>query len=120
MALPAKKKRGLRVLTHKGTRYYWKVKYNAANAELDILIGLESVPSACFHVHVSFVDPSLYGPWLAAAQAQGKAVTELNERDHIGPGFIVEAIAFADAHQWQEKKGFSVLYQDGGFHHQGQ
>jgi|GEM_PF-3631917 hypothetical protein len=115
MALPSGKKRGLRTLTHQGTGYYWKVKHDAAKAELEVLIGLEARPSACFRVHLSFVDPSLYGPWLAAAQMQGKDVNRINEPEYIGPKFIVEAIAFANTQNWQEKKKFNVTYKDAIF-----
>ncbi len=96
MALPTKKKRGIRLLKHEGRAYYWKVKNDYAKAELEVLIGLESKPGICFHVRVSFVDPVLYGPWLAASQMQGKEAIEVNNPEHISPKFIVEAIAFAN------------------------
>ncbi len=115
MALPTKKKRGIRLLKHEGRAYYWKVKNDYAKAELEVLIGLESKPGICFHVRVSFVDPVLYGPWLAASQMQGKEAIEVNNPEHISPKFIVEAIAFANTQSWQEKKNFNVMYKDGGF-----
>lgn len=115
MALPTKKKRGIRLLKHEGVSYYWKVREDTGNAMLAVIVGLEARPSLFFIVYVSFVNPSLYGPWLAAAQAQGKDVASMNEVDGISPKLIVEAIAFANTQNWQEKKNFSVTYEDGGF-----
>ena len=68
MTLPNKKKKSIRLLKHEGVSYYWKVKNDYAKAELEVLIGLEEKPSLNFNVRVNFVDPSLYGPWIAAAQ----------------------------------------------------
>jgi len=115
MAIPQKKKRGIRLLKHEGVSYYWKVKNDYAKAELEVLIGLEHQPSLCFHVHASFVDPSLYAPWISAAQMQGKDVTRINEPEYISPKFIVEAIAFANMQNWQEKNNFNVTYKDAVF-----
>ncbi len=120
MALPTKKKRGLRILKHQDTSYYWKVKNDYAKAELEVLIGLEDKPSLNFHVRVSFVDPSLYFPWLAATQAEGKDVTSINEPEKVSPKFIVEAISFAETQHWQEKKKFSIVYKGGEFVHHGE
>lgn len=115
MALPTKKKRGIRLLKHEGISYYWKVKNDYAKAELEVLIGLESKPGICFHVRVSFVDSVLYGPWIAAAKAQGKEVAEINQPEYISPKFIAEAIGFANVQHWQEKKKFNIVYKDGKF-----
>lgn len=115
MALPTKKKRGIRLLKHEGVGYYWKVREDTGNAMLAVIVGLEAKPSLFFIVYVSFVNPSLYGPWLAAAQMQGKEAIEVNNPEHISPKFIVEAIAFANTQSWQEKKNFNVTYKDGGF-----
>lgn len=115
MALPNKSKRGIRLLKHEGRAYYWKVKNDYAKAELEVLIGLENRPSQRFHIRVGFVDPVLYGPWLAAAQMQGKEAIEVNNPEHISPKFIVEAIAFANTQSWQEKKNFNVTYKDSAF-----
>lgn len=115
MALPTKKKRGIRLLKHEGLSYYWKVKNDYAKAELEVLVGLENKPSLSFKIRVSFVDPSLYFPWFAAAQAEGKDVTTINALEKISPKFIVEAIDFANAHSWQEKKKFVLVYQGGRF-----
>lgn len=115
MALPNKKKRGIRLLKHEGVSYYWKVREDTGNAMLAVIVGLEAKPSLFFIVYVSFVNPSLYGPWFAAAQAQGKDVTSINEPDGISPKLIAEAIVFANTQHWQEKKNFSLKYTDGGF-----
>lgn len=115
MALPTKKKRGIRLLKHEGVSYYWKVKNDYAKAELEVLIGLEHRPSICFHVHAGFVDLSLYAPWVFAAQLQGEDLNRINEPEYIGPKFIVEAIAFANTQNWQENKKFNVMYKDAVF-----
>jgi hypothetical protein len=115
MALATKKKRGLRLLKHEGLSYYWKVKNDYAKAELEVLVGLENKPALSFKIRVSFVDPSLYFPWFAAAQAEGKDVITINELEKISPKFIVEAIDFANAQSWQEKKKFVLVYQGGAF-----
>jgi hypothetical protein len=114
MTLPSRKKRGLRVLKHHGVSYYWKVKEDMAKALLEVIIGLESKPSVVFSVEVSFVNPSVYFPWFAAAHEQGRDVTKINEMDKVSPKFIVEAIEVADAHHWQGKK-IVLLYKTGQF-----
>jgi hypothetical protein len=115
MALPAKKKRGIRLLKHEDVNYYWKVREDTSNAMLAVIVGLEARPSLFFIVYVSFVNPSLYGPWLALAHEQGRDVSTINEPDKISPKLIVEAIAFANTQNWQEKKKFNVTYKDGTF-----
>lgn len=115
MALPTKKKRGIRLLKHEGISYYWKVKNDYAKAELEVLVGLEDKPSLSFKIHVSFVDTSLYFPWFAAAHQLGRDVTKINELEKISPKFIVEAIEFAHTHSWQEKKKLELKYQGGRF-----
>ena len=120
MALPTRKKRGIRLLKHEGVSYYWKVKNDYAKAELEVLVGLEDKPSLSFKIRVSFVDPSLYFPWFAAAQAKGKDVTTINEPEKVSPKFIVEAISFAETQHWQEKKKFSLVYKGGEFVRQGE
>lgn len=116
MALPTKKKRGIRLLKHEGVGYYWKVREDTGNAMLAVIVGLEAKPSLFFIVYVSFVNPFLYGPWLALAHEQGRDVAGINEVDGISPKLIAEAIAFANTQSWQEKKkNFNVTYKDGGF-----
>jgi len=114
MALPSKKKKGLRLLKHKNTGYYWKVREDIGAAMFEMIVGLESKPSKIFTVEVSFVNPSLYFPWFAAAHEEGRDVANSNELDKISPKFIVEAIDFADAQGWQEKK-LVLMYQAGKF-----
>lgn len=115
MALPTRKKRGLRLLEHEGLRYYWKVKNDYAKAELDVLVGLENTPSVCFHIRMDFVDSSLYFPWMAQAHEQGQDAPNVNPLEYVSPKVIVEAIAFANRQSWREKKGFGLVYQDGAF-----
>lgn len=115
MALPNKRKRGIRLLKHEGCTYYWKVREDTSNAMLETIIGLEAKPSRFFIVSVGFVNPSVYFPWLALAQEQGKDAAHINEFEKISPRFIVEAIDFANAQHWQEKKRFNAVYKDGGF-----
>lgn len=115
MALPNKKKRGIRLLKHEGVGYYWKVREDTGNAMLAVIVGLEAKPSLFFIVYVSFVNPSLYAPWFAVAQEQGRDTSTINMPDKISPKLIVEAIAFANTQHWQEKKNFTLAYRDGGF-----
>lgn len=115
MAIPQKKKRGIRILKHEGNSYYWKVKNDYAKAELEVLIGLESKPSVNFRVRTGFVDPVLYAPWLAAAQAEGKELTLINDPEYISPKFIVAAIAFAQETGWPERKALRLVYKQGVF-----
>lgn len=115
MALPTKKKRGIRLLKHEGISYYWKIKNDYAKAELEVLVGLEDKPALSFKIRVSFVDPSLYFPWFAAARAEGKDVATINELEKISPKFIVAAIDFANAQSWQENKKLKLMYQSGRF-----
>lgn len=84
-------------MKHRNTGYYWKVGEDIGAAMLEVTVGLESKPSTIFTVRVSFVNPSLYFPWFAAAHELGMDVTKINELDKISPKFIVEAIDFADA-----------------------
>lgn len=115
MALPNKRKRGIRLLKHEGCTYYWKVKNDYAKAELEVLIGLESKPSQRFYVRVGFVDSVLYGPWLAAAQEQGRDMSSINELQAVSPKFIVSAIDVARASGWPEKSPLKLYYKQGNF-----
>lgn len=115
MALPDKRKRGIRLLKHEAISYYWKVKNDYAKAELEVLIGLESKPSCFFKVELSFVNPSLYFPWMAAAQEQGRDVSSVNELQALSPQFIVSAIDAARASGWPEKRSLKLYYKQGNF-----
>ncbi len=115
MAIPQKKKRGIRLLTHEGISYYWKVKNNYEQVMLHVLIGLEDKPSFVFSVDVDFVDPGLYFPWFATAHEQGRDMTKINGLEKVSPKFIVSAIDFARETGWPEQKALRLLYKQGVF-----
>lgn len=116
MALPAGKKRGLRLLEHEGLRYYWKVKNDYAKAELDVLVGLENTPSVCFHIRVDFVDSSLYFPWMAQAHEQGSELGRINQVDKVSPKLIVEAINFVRTKGWPDHVHLQLEYKQNTFY----
>lgn len=118
MALPTKKKRGLRVLTHKGTGYYWKVKVNDDYEErsLDIVIGLEKKASSFFTVFFIFNDPFLHFPKADHKPGENEeSLKPLKALEKVSPALIAEAIDVADQESWEEFKHFALIYKDGVF-----
>lgn len=114
MALPKQKKSGLRLLKHLDTSYYWKVRSHDGTM-LHVIVGYENRPSCFFNIELSFVDPSLYFPWMAAAQEQGRDVASINELQAVSPKFIVSAIAIARTSGWPEKSPLKLCYKHGKF-----
>lgn len=118
MALPTKKKRGLRVLSHKGVDYYWKVKVNDDYAEhsLDVVIGLAKKTSSFFTLFFIFKDPFLHFPHTGRQPALSEEeLKRLKAMEKVSPQLIVEAIELADKENWQQIRHFALTYADHEF-----